>query len=578
MSEASWLGTGESAVFTVFHPARGRPADHAVLFCPPFGWGEACSYRDLRAWAEAFAEAGVACGRMWPPGVGDSGGSPRGRELFPAWLDAVGTAARWLRERTGARRLVVVGIGLGGMLACRAAEAGADIDDLVLWGVPAAGRTLLRHERLHAGVVTAISAEPILPELGDGEGLQLIGYRLGAADAAAIGRLALHPETLAGATARRVLLLGRDGLAVDRSLEERFRAAGAEVTVDEGPDWLELVGPPQRTVVPHRTIERTVSWVREVASGASEAGPIRLWRGPAGAAAVVDGAGAVRERVLPLTGELAGCFAIVSEPAERDPAPVTAIWLSPHHAGPSRLWVEIARRWAARGVPTVRLDLMGQGESDGPSPRPLPDTFLYAPERRGQLPALFDQLSELGLPSRFVVGGYCAGAYWALQAGLADPRVRAAMLLNLYVFTYSDDLVAERRDAQSFDEMGNRAWRRLRERRVSAEEVRRGLRTLRLSYGPASRPLERRQRAETERVLDRLRERGIETLLVLCQGESLLAELEDIGSLQRWPNLVLDALPSRDHYLWELRVQDLVHASVDRALERVLVGGLSLSA
>ncbi len=577
MNQARWVGAGESAVFTVFHAPRGAPVDRAVLLCPPFGWSEACSYRDLRVWADAFAEAGIACARMWPPGVGDSGGSPREPALFPAWVDAVRAAAAWLRERTCAHRLVALGIGLGGMLACRAAEDGAPIDDLILWGVPLRGRALLRHERLHAGVVTAISADPIHPELGDGEGLQLIGYRLGAEAAAAIGGLELHPERLAGGRARRVLLLGRDGLPVDASLAERFRVAGTEVALDEGPDWLELVGPPQLTTVPWRTIERTVSWARADVAAAPDQPPIRVRRLRASASAVVDGAGSVRERVLPLTGELAGGFAIVSEPADRDPGSVTAIWLSPHHAGPSRLWVEIGRRWAARGIPTVRLDFLGQGESDGPSPRPLPDSCLYAPERREQLAAVIDQLGEHGLPSDCVVGGYCAGAYWALHAALEDPRVRAVMLLNLYVFSYSDELVAERMRPQSLDDLGGRAWRRLREQRLSAEEVRRGMRSLRLMYGSASRPVERRQRAETERILDRLRERGVETLLVLCQGESLLAELEDIGSLGRWPNLVLDTLPSRDHHLWELRVQALVHQSVDRALERAVVGPLSLS-
>ena len=33
--------------------------------------------------------------------------------------------------------------------------------------------------------------------------------------------------------------------------------------------------------------------------------------------------------------------------------------------GPQRMWVEAARRWAALGVPTLRFDVVGVGDSDG---------------------------------------------------------------------------------------------------------------------------------------------------------------------------------------------------------------------
>ena len=35
------------------------------------------------------------------------------------------------------------------------------------------------------------------------------------------------------------------------------------------------------------------------------------------------------------------------------------------HIGPNRMWVEAARRWAAQGIPSARVDFIRVGESDG---------------------------------------------------------------------------------------------------------------------------------------------------------------------------------------------------------------------
>jgi hypothetical protein len=51
-----YLGDGDERMFAVYHPADG--AGSAVLFCPPFGWDDICSYRSRRVWAERLAAHG----------------------------------------------------------------------------------------------------------------------------------------------------------------------------------------------------------------------------------------------------------------------------------------------------------------------------------------------------------------------------------------------------------------------------------------------------------------------------------------------------------------------------------------
>ncbi|MDQ6745221.1 MAG: alpha/beta fold hydrolase, partial [Actinomycetota bacterium] len=123
--------------------------------CPPFGWEDMCSYRARRMWAAELAQAGYATARFDLPGSGDSWGSPHESELVQAWLSSVAGAADWLREVSSASRVVALGIGLGGLLAARALQQGAAMDDLILWGVPARGRTLVRELRAQAALVPA---------------------------------------------------------------------------------------------------------------------------------------------------------------------------------------------------------------------------------------------------------------------------------------------------------------------------------------------------------------------------------------------------------------------------------------
>ncbi|MDQ2738801.1 MAG: hypothetical protein M3Y35_09365 [Actinomycetota bacterium] len=131
--------------FATVHPA-GPHATHdaGVLLCPPFGWDEVCAYRSLRLWAARLAADGYTSLRLSHPSTGDSGGWPRDPDRIGAWIASVGSAAAWLREVASVRRIVAIGIGLGGIVAYSSAgESG--VDDLVLWGTPSQGRVLTRH-------------------------------------------------------------------------------------------------------------------------------------------------------------------------------------------------------------------------------------------------------------------------------------------------------------------------------------------------------------------------------------------------------------------------------------------------
>ena len=98
--------------------------------------------------------------------------------------------------------------------------------------------------------------------------------------------------------------------------------------------------------------------------------------------------------------------------------------------GPSRMWVECARRWAADGLTILRLDVEGIGDSDGATTPYVKDDSLYVPELVPQVQSAIDFLQARTEGERFILGGLCAGAYWSFHAALRDPRVSAILMLN----------------------------------------------------------------------------------------------------------------------------------------------------
>src|SRR5262249_20114005 len=97
-----------------------------------------------------------------------------------------------------------------------------------------------------------------------------------------------------------------------------------------------------------------------------------------------------------------------------------------HHIGPSRLWVEFARRWASIAIRSVRFDLSGLGDS--PARPGQPEFVARAPEA-------FDDVLDAARAvsprdaSDVVLMGLCSAAYQALESGL-ELVPRAVVALN----------------------------------------------------------------------------------------------------------------------------------------------------
>jgi dienelactone hydrolase len=575
-SRPLYLGTAPDPVFGFFHPAMpGEERETAVLLSPPFGWDDVCSYRSRLRWAEDLASRGHPALRIDLPGAGDSAGSPLDPGRLTAWRDAVTGASAWLRANTPCTRVGVIGMGVGGFAACLAVADGAAIDDLVLWAVPARGRSLLRELKAFAALKAAEFPDPDAepPPPGPEGYLEAAGYVMTPETTAALQAADLTELEIPDAAGRRALLLDRDGVKADSRLSAHLEAAGVAVTVMPGPGYGEMVTNPQEARPPAQTFETVAGWLAEAPGSAGAPAP------PAPAASdsldlMVDGR-AVREssfRVALPTGDL---FAILAEPVDSPAAPVGVVLTNAgavRRIGPNRMWVELARRWAARGIPVVRLDIEGLGDSDGNELIYAHTPTMYDSTLAPQMRAAIDELEGRGVASRFVVGGLCAGAFWSFHVLREDPRVSAALMLNLFAFFWDDELPAavEVRRLRKLARLT--AWKRVLRGEVTRRQIAAVLRWIvrtpldlraRLSQAKA-------HRDRVDEAFDDLVAAEKRAILLLGRGEPLVDQLRREGRLEqlhRWPSVELHQLPTRDHTFRAVWLQDQVHELMDEALE-----------
>jgi alpha-beta hydrolase superfamily lysophospholipase len=612
---ALYLGSPGERFLALFHDVAGTAQRSAVLICPPLGWQDICSYRSRRDWAEELARAGHPALRIDLPGSGDSSGGPGDPARLQAWTQAVRTAGGWLRATSGAPGLAVIGIGLGGMLACSAAMEGAEIDELILWAVPARGRTLVRELRAFsrlevAGVTEPGSAEP---ETAPPEEPELVanGYLMSAETVAALEALDLAALPTRHARTRRALVLGRDGLRSDERLRELLERAGAAVTVADGPGYGEMTLEPQDARPPTAVFALVGEWLADAATPATPATaataapePRRTERpaplaepepeeaaGSSEELELLSGGVQLRERAVYVERPEGRLFGVLTEPVDSR-SELCAVLLNAgpqRHVGPNRMWVEIARRWAARGVPTLRIDLAAIGDSDGDAAALVRVASLYVPEYVEQVRAALTMLGERGLPERFVLLGLCSGAYWSMHAALQDERVAGIVMLNPRALIFDEWTYAVRRTRNVRELMTHGStWRRvLRGEITLARHLETARAILAHALGAPQRARERLAASRrptlagavadpAEGLFEALHERDQSVLLVLSGKEPLREELAPTGffdRIARWPNvkLVLTGTSADTHTLTPRWLQREVHALVDAALERELL-------
>jgi pimeloyl-ACP methyl ester carboxylesterase len=405
-----WFGPPERPLSGWVHAPVTNTARSGAVLCPPLAYEQDVARYTFRRLAEELAARGVLTVRFDYDGTGDSTGSDGDPGRVRAWLESIAQAAA-LARRCGAPSIVLVGMRAGALLAASATQA-TGATGLVAWDPCKSGRSLVREQhalqRLQFGESVSSDGEVEVP-----------GFVLSAETALALGQL--EPD-LAGSLVSRALVLTRTNDEIPKTLANHL--TGCDVEIDRaGGQELLLEGTGSHQQIPLTAIDRITSWVTEAKS--PESVPVQVPDAAPQAMRSDRGDELVEQAICIGPSDL---FCIETQRASGSSGP-TVIFVNNafgSHVGPSRLWVLLARRWAAEGLRCVRLDLSGIGESPA---RP------GQPEHVVRSPAAFDDLFDATRalcpddPANVVFVGLCAGGYQALEAAVAL-KVRGVCVVN----------------------------------------------------------------------------------------------------------------------------------------------------
>ncbi len=510
------FGPDGRPLFGWHHPPGAPSRQTGVVLCNPIGDDYVRAHRALRHLAEHLSRAGFSVLRFDFRGTGDSAGSESDPARVAAWQADVRFAVDELRALGGVERLAVVGLRLGATMAMSALGE-HPVDSLVLWSPYRSGDAYVRETTQLHRMQKLLEPESFgsVPKGWNAGGEEALGFLLTRETAADLRALDLLVQDRAPAT--RTLVIDAANVP-STELADHLGHIGATPAHRHIPNEKFLVQTNHRSDLPTASIEAIVGWL-------SDQHPIAAQ--PVEEAASVDPAGAPYGEEPVEFGSNHPLFGILVHPPPhtRDdglPAIIMTNSGCVHRIGPHRIYVAMARRWAALGFRVFRVDLSGIGDS--PVPPECVENVTYPRHAVQDLEDAMACLTERVGAKKFILLGLCSGGDLAFKLGYRDERVVGAVMLNPRTFCVHDLAMVEEFHAGAYpiDSLGrSSSWKKLLRGDV---DVRRAVRTMLPRVGRlverrlssiVRKPTEGEPHNDVPACLELMARRGVDTLLVV---------------------------------------------------------------
>lgn len=440
-----FFGSSTKPLFGWLHLPRGNPPARNIglVLCNPFGFDAVCSHRTIKHLADKAAQLGIPSIRFDYDGTGDSAGSEFDPDRVAAWQASIHAAADFLKSVTGAQQLCLLGIRLGALLAASAAAQRSDVCGLIGVSPVVRPRAYLRELR-------ALQAALFKEEQEDQGLLECAGYLMTGETVASLEALEFLPST--GYPAPNVLILDRQDLPSAKKIADDLQQRGCNTTYELTPDHAYLVRSPSPLELPEHIISTCTHWL--------EASLPNSFAESAAAATTTNVAnqnGLVASAHIPLTepevlvhecaefiGDLPDLFAITTRanaPGDNAANKKGILLLNSgavHHIGPSRLYVTLAREWAAAGHVIMRVDLRGIGDCQ--PGRNETENIIYPSHAYNNVFAAVEHLKRQHGVTEIVSIGLCSGAYHSFLAAKNGADLAAFIMINPLTFYWQDGM------------------------------------------------------------------------------------------------------------------------------------------
>ena len=589
-----YFGAPERPMFGFYHPPAGsRVRGMGVLLCNPLGDDLIRAHRPYRHLAEELASAGFPVLRFDFDGTGDSAGDERDPNRVATWRADVGRAAAELRTRSGVERLALIGLRLGGTFAALGATDLGGVDTLVLWGAYDNGGAFVSeatkaHKMLVMLQPTSFSGGP--PASDGQEALGFLLARQTIADLEAVDLLSLSRSP-----AKRTLVLDTANVETDSPLCAKLRDLGGTVTHRHMPGNKFLIISPHQSEIPTAAISAITGWLTEgcpFAESSLAPGSVPGIPRTPGAPESARTLNSLRERPV-FFGRDRNLFGILTVPppstARPDLPPIILLNAGTvHRVGSHRLYVPMARKWAALGFHVLRVDLSGIGDS--PVPEGSAENLTYPRDALEEARAAMDFLTDTTTSGKFIVAGLCSGGDIAFQLGFKEPRVASAIMMNPRTFLVNDLSMVDSYERARWSQQSvarSDSWRTLlsgdvnltRAFKLAAPKVRdivvkrakRAVTTLMGAVLPNAPATEQRRETDVPYCLRSMAERGVDTYLFVTDHDPGVDYVDAnygpaMNALSSIPNFRRTNIKGTDHTFTARWAQEQVSAMITEHL------------
>jgi alpha-beta hydrolase superfamily lysophospholipase len=439
-----YFGSSQRPLFGWLHPAANQQRNIGVVLCSPSGYEAICTHRTYRRFAESAAAQGFPALRFDYDGTGDSAGHALDGDRVAHWLRSIGDAINTLKATTGVEKICLFGVRVGASLAAMAAIAGqgrTDVHAMIAFAPVIKVNGYLREIRA-LSLARQQSAPP--PELNiDPELQEAAGFTTTAETRAALAAIDLGK--LESAPAAHILVLERDDLPSNDAWPKKLAALGAAVEQRPLTGYVDMMRDAHAAKPPTVAITSALEWLVAHDGVTAASRPTEIAEPTT---QLVEGETLLRETATFLDAERL-LFGIVSEPAiPGAPRDVVVLLNSGtiHHIGPSRVYVTIARSCAARGVPAIRIDLSGVGDSGLRAGEK--ENSPYADSARTDIREAVEFAAKRYPGARVHLIGLCSGAYHGLKAAVAGLPLKSVVVVNPLTFFWKPGMPLDYADFQ----------------------------------------------------------------------------------------------------------------------------------
>lgn len=260
--EPFYFGDPDSLLYGCFHAASGEQRNTAVVLCPPLGDEAIRVHRAYKQIASRLSRAGFPALRFDFYGWGDSDGLDTDATLS-RWETDINTAVEEVKRRSGATRIVLIGLRLGATMALQTVNHRDDMAGVVLWEPVTKGKEYLEGiEGAHWNKLNYFLADPVYTS-GLSEGMtEILGFVLSAIMRRQIEELNVFDDAYS-VQSLPVLIVERAVTESVTQLRDYLSSQDFQVSyqcLDDPAVWGE---DPDKALIPAQTLKAITNWFSE---------------------------------------------------------------------------------------------------------------------------------------------------------------------------------------------------------------------------------------------------------------------------------------------------------------------------